>query len=66
MVSANVAPARNHLTVVVLLALLGVAFVVLVNPTGNFPLNDDWNYALGVNGILTEHQLFISDGASPS
>jgi 4-amino-4-deoxy-L-arabinose transferase-like glycosyltransferase len=35
-----------------LLSLLWIIMSALVNPIGNFPLNDDWVYALGVKSIL--------------
>lgn len=35
-----------------LLSVAWIAIVVLVDPRGDFPLNDDWVYALGVKRLL--------------
>jgi hypothetical protein len=42
---------------VALLAALWIGAVLVVNPLGNFPLNDDWAYGMGVRGIV-EHGSF--------
>jgi hypothetical protein len=56
-------PFRGIFPVVALLASLWVALVIIANPAGNFPLNDDWNYARTVECLLTEHRLLITDWA---
>jgi hypothetical protein len=38
-----------------ILALVWGAAVLIVNPAGNFPLNDDWSYGLAVKRLLAEH-----------
>ncbi len=38
---------------------LWAAMALLVNPSGNFPLNDDWCYALAVQSLLEEGSLQI-------
>lgn len=42
------------LTIMILLWILAVA---AANPAGNFPLNDDWNYAQSVNSFLSTGKL---------
>ncbi len=46
-----------------LLSVLGVfvAAVLLVNPTGEFPLNDDWAYAQNCFALACENRWFFSD-----
>jgi hypothetical protein len=36
------------------------------NPTGNFALNDDWNYARNVKHLLDYHSFFITPWHAPS
>ena len=42
-----------------ILAIIAVWVVMelLVDPRGNFPLNDDWGYAQAVNTLISEHTL---------
>lgn len=42
------------------LAVLWILLVIIANPAGNFPLNDDWNYGRTVHTLLTEHKLLIT------
>lgn len=37
-------------------ALAWVAFAIVVNPVGNFPLNDDWSYGIAVQRMLQTGQ----------
>ncbi|QGZ53959.1 ArnT family glycosyltransferase [Paraburkholderia acidiphila] len=37
-------------------ALAWVAFAIVVNPVGNFPLNDDWSYGIAVQRLLQTGQ----------
>lgn len=41
------------------LILLFIVAELLVNPLGNFPLNDDWSYAKSVQILQTEHKIDI-------
>lgn len=34
--------------------------VLIANPQGNFPLNDDWNYARSVKSLLEEQKLLMT------
>ncbi len=47
-----IATLRPAVRDVMLLSAIWLGAVVVVNPLGNFPLNDDWAYALSVRGIL--------------
>src|SRR5580765_6956960 len=43
------------------IGLVWIAMIVLANPMGDFPLNDDWVYALAVKSVLeTGHFQFPS------
>lgn len=37
---------------ILVISLIWISMVILVNPIGDFPLNDDWVYALAVKSIL--------------
>ena len=43
-----------------------VGLWLLVDPTGEFPLNDDWAYTSSVRHLLEEGRLVLSDWASPA
>jgi hypothetical protein len=49
-----------------LLSLAWVVCVILINPVGDFPLNDDWAFGLPVEVLLTEHALKFTDWQSTS
>jgi hypothetical protein len=51
---------RLDLLIGLLIALLWLAMLVAANPSGNFPLNDDWNYARSVLTILQYGKLEIT------
>jgi hypothetical protein len=44
--------------VVVCVALV---LIILVYPSGEFPVNDDWAYAHSVQWLLDEHRVRLSD-----
>lgn len=46
---------------VYLIAAIWVAMAVLVNPIGDFPLNDDWAYGWSVKVLLETGQFELSD-----
>jgi hypothetical protein len=46
------------------LLLIFIGSEIIVHPSGNFPLNDDWSYAKSVVTLLNEHKIDI--GAWPS
>lgn len=45
----------------VLLGLIWICMILLANPIGNFPLNDDWAYAYSVQHLLQHGELRFSD-----
>jgi len=48
----------------ILLSILWVFCVMLVNPAGEFPLNDDWSYARVVQTILNEGRFQLTGWTS--
>jgi 4-amino-4-deoxy-L-arabinose transferase-like glycosyltransferase len=53
--------ARNALFIdCALLLVLWIFCLACTMPGGNFPLNDDWNYARSVKAMLDEHRLIIT------
>ena len=49
-----------------LLILIWVIAVVLVNPVGDFPLNDDWRYALPLQSLITDGTYKMSFPYAPN
>src|SRR5712692_2220691 len=45
-------PGRVALVDMLIIASLWCATLIIVNPIGNFPLNDDWSYGLTVKHFL--------------
>ena len=45
----------------VLLGLIWICMILLANPIGDFPLNDDWAYAYSVQHLLQHGELRFSD-----
>jgi 4-amino-4-deoxy-L-arabinose transferase-like glycosyltransferase len=43
---------RSELVVLFSLSLVWTVMAVVINPVGDFPLNDDWAYALAVRSLL--------------
>ena len=52
--------------IVVLLGLTWVACAVVVNPIGDFPLNDDWAFGSPVEVLLRDRALRFTDWQSPT
>src|SRR5260221_9111383 len=44
-----------------ILLTLQLAIVAIVEPRGNFPLNDDWAFAHSVQWLLSEGRIRLSD-----
>ncbi len=44
-----------------ILVLVQIAALLLADPRGEFPLNDDWAYANSVRWLLDEHRIRLSD-----
>jgi len=53
------------LIVLALTAIWGL-LAILVQPVGNFPLNDDWSYSRAVQTLLEMHRLRIDDWGAPT
>jgi hypothetical protein len=48
----------------VLITAVWIAMILLVNPIGDFPLNDDWAYAWSVRTLLESGEFRLSDWAA--
>ena len=46
--------------------MVWVICAVVINPVGDFPLNDDWAYGLPVEVLLKEHAFKLTDWQGPS
>src|SRR5437763_2523538 len=57
---------RSDWHAVIIITVAWMALVFVVNPTGNFPLIDDWSYARSVQGLLNEHALKYDGWNSPT
>lgn len=59
---------RRHtdLVMVGLLTLFWLLLIIVVNPIGNFPLNDDWAFGWTVKTLLTTGQFYLSDWTAPN
>ena len=51
-------------TSVLILVLLFLVVLVLTNPLGNFPLNDDWSYGQAVQNLVSNHQYRLTSWTS--
>ena len=49
---------------IAVLIAVQIALFAVVEPRGEFPLNDDWAYAHSVQWLLTEHRIHVSDWAA--
>ncbi len=54
---------RNY---VLLITAVWLVMVVIVNPIGNFPLNDDWAYAESVRILVDEKRFVFPDWSAPN
>jgi hypothetical protein len=55
---------KSPLLPFILLAAIWLVLVILVNPLGDFPLNDDWVYGLAVREILEKGNFRLPSPAS--
>ncbi|BAC92185.1 glycosyltransferase family 39 protein [Gloeobacter violaceus] len=62
----TILPSWKDVAAIVGLALVWCLLALLVNPVGNFPLNDDWAYAKAVQSILDQGDLQLTDWAPAS
>jgi len=49
---------------VVALSVIWLAAIVIVNPSGDFPILDDWAYGHAVRTLVTEHRFALTDWTS--
>ncbi len=49
-----------------LLSLIWILLIILVNPIGNFPLNDDWQYAYPVQQMVEEGRFGMQGQFAPN
>lgn len=59
-------PRDKTLLHVFILSIIWISLIFIINPVGNFPLNDDWAYATTVKSLVEEGRLIISDWISPT
>jgi hypothetical protein len=57
---------RSDLVSLFSLCALWILMSALVNPIGDFPLNDDWRYALGVKSILDAGRFELPSPEAPN
>ena len=57
---------QNDKANILILILLWIFMAWLVNPIGEFPLNDDWVHARAVRTLLKTSQFTLADGHSSS
>ncbi|MBW4697639.1 MAG: glycosyltransferase family 39 protein [Aphanocapsa lilacina HA4352-LM1] len=62
----TILPNWKDVAAIVGLALVWCLLALLVNPVGDFPLNDDWAYAKAVQSILDKGDLQLTDWAPAS
>jgi hypothetical protein len=55
---------RSHVFYIALLLGVWVAMLAIVNPIGNFPLNDDWVYGKAVKYLLSSGHYTLMDNSS--
>src|SRR6185312_6571387 len=56
---------RNPWFLPTLLVLVWVIMVCIINPIGNFPINDDWQYARPVSSLVNQGRYISPDAYSP-
>ncbi|MFK8006060.1 MAG: ArnT family glycosyltransferase [Saprospiraceae bacterium] len=44
-----------------LLSIIWLICIILVNPIGDFPLNDDWSYARNAQALALENKIYFDD-----
>jgi hypothetical protein len=45
---------RDHVLDMAFLVVVFVASIIVINPLGDFPLNDDWSFARAVQGLIQQ------------
>lgn len=57
---------HTDLIIIGFIIFFWLSLVTLVNPIGDFPLNDDWAYAWTVKTLITTGQFRLSDWTAPN
>jgi len=57
---------RTDIINILVLIALWVTITILVNPIGDFPLNDDWAYGYSVKVLLEKGDFQLSGWAAPN
>lgn len=52
---------QSDINLISLIIIIWIVIIVLINPIGNFPLNDDWAYAWTVKELLATGTFKLSD-----
>ncbi len=52
---------KKYLTFSFYLSIIWLICIILVNPIGDFPLNDDWSYARNAKALAVENKIFFDD-----
>lgn len=63
---ALIRAARKRVGYPAALCALWVAMILVINPLGDFPLNDDWAYGLAVRDLIDKHAVVIPPWTSAS
>ena len=56
---------KNYFKPLIIIIAIFMVVVLLVNPHGNFPLNDDWVYGHTVQSLLYDHKLDFYEFTGP-
>jgi hypothetical protein len=56
---------RRFLLDALILGGIWILFIAMINPVGEFPLNDDWNYGIAVQQILDQHDFSPPTASCP-
>jgi hypothetical protein len=52
---------KKYLTFPFYLSIIWLICIILVNPIGDFPLNDDWSYGRNAQVLALENKIFFDD-----
>ena len=57
---------KSEIIYFILLSAVWITMTICVNPSGDFPLNDDWAYGKTVQSLVEKGEFQISDWAAPN
>ena len=52
---------KKHLTFPFYLSIIWLICIILVNPIGDFPLNDDWSYGRNAQALALENKIYFDE-----